>query len=169
MKTAEERGREFLEFIAENVSRLRWNLSKNVIYDPNYFDDVFGYTVLRVYDAITERGLEVQDYEQYFFNASRLNYIKIKERADQKRNRNVDISDAPEIKDEPEDIQQPNLSLLKDELRELFGEVPSDIFFRFMKAKAENGDTYQTFAEREGMNAYKVSEICSRIKRYLRN
>ena len=169
METAEERGREFLNFVGENESRLRWNLAKNVSYDPDLFEDVFSYTVLRVYESIIKRGLHIKDYEQYFFTASRLNYIKTDERTRRRRAMLTRIEESPD-RPEAEYVRRvPSIPQLVKELESLFGEEDTGIFMRFMKLKSQGRISYEEFARREGLQATRVAKLCGRIKRYLKH
>lgn len=169
MKTAEERGREFLAFVGENVSRLKRNLLKNISYDPEYFEDVFSYTILRVYNSILKRGLDIKDYEQYFFQASRLNYIKIKGRSESQRNRQTALSDAYEVTGDDRMSSLPAIEDLQEELIPLFGASATDLFIRFIRAKIEDRTNYRDFAAREGLSESYVAGVCGKIRKYLRN
>lgn len=72
--TNEEHGREFLKYVAENEKQLRKNLRKNVTYNEEIFDDVFQTTIVKVYNHII-KGNRIDDFEKYFFIASKWEYI----------------------------------------------------------------------------------------------
>lgn len=169
MKTAEEKGREFLTYVGENATRLKWNLSKNVSYEPDLFEDVFSYTILRIYDSIVKRGLEIQDPEQYFFNASRLNYLKMQERSRRRSRRHIDINEAWDISEEKELHANSDLEKIKAELECIFGEESTRIYLGYMRAKTEGRISYKTYSERMGIEESKLARVCMNIKRYLRN
>lgn len=168
-KTPEERGREFLEYVGRSLHRLRHNLKKNISYDPDTLDDVFGYTVLRVYDAIVKRGVKVEDYEQYFYMSSRLNYIKTEERCRKRRARLTFVSSLPDVAEESPGLNACAVEELRKELESLFGKEITDLFFRFMEAKTTERISYRTFARREGLSPTFVARQIGNIKKYLRN
>lgn len=84
----EEHGQEFLKFVAENEQRLKNNLRKNITYDEDIFDDVFQETILRVHSAIMN-GTRIDDFEQYFFIASKFCYIN-EQNKERKKQENSD-------------------------------------------------------------------------------
>ena len=84
----EEHGQEFLQYVAENQDRLKKNLRKNITYNEDYFDDVFQTTILKVYDSIM-RGLRIENFEKYFFMASKFGYIN-EDNKQKKRKKNDD-------------------------------------------------------------------------------
>ena len=158
-----------MEFVGTHNRRLRRNLRKNISYDADTFEDVFGYTILRVYDAIVKRGIEIDDYEQYFYMSSRLNYIKTEERTRKRRSRLMFLPSLPEV---PEDTRQEHSCVVEDlrnELEGLFGEESAGLFFRFMEAKTRGRISYRTFARREGLSVGYVTREISGIRRYLKN
>jgi DNA-directed RNA polymerase specialized sigma24 family protein len=84
----EQHAQEFLEYVAKNEKRLKRNLRKNITYDPYIFDDVFQDSILKVYDSIMN-GTVVEDFEKYFFIASKFSYFN----ADNKNKRNIKQND----------------------------------------------------------------------------
>ena len=72
--TNEEHGREFLKYVGDNIERLKHNLRKNITYDEDIFDDVIQDSIIKVYNAIMN-GTRIDDFEQYFFIASKFEYI----------------------------------------------------------------------------------------------
>ena len=169
MKTAEERGREFLEFIAGNREKLRRNLAKNVTFDAEIFEDVFSDTIVRVYDSIVDKGQEIKDYEQYFFMASRNNYIKRSERRRRLVSRLKGIHVAADHPDEDSATPLPELEEVKRNISDLFGQRESEIFFGYMAKKNEGRTNYKEYANELGIPTWHVTQICSKISRYLKN
>ena len=86
---AQAHAREFLDFVVKNEKRLKKNLAKNVTYDPWIFDDVFQDTILKVHKIITQNHRHIDDFEQYFFIASKFTYIG----ADNKRKKKIASED----------------------------------------------------------------------------
>lgn len=167
METAEERGRKFLQFVGENESRLRANLAKNVTFDRDLFEDVFSYTIIRVYDSILSKKVEVKDFEQYFFMASRNNYIKQQERRRKRSMRHTGINglgDFPEEKEPPSAI---SLHQMREATEQRFGKRWSDIFFDYMALKSSRRINYKEYAGSLGIPTYHLSRTCINIKRFL--
>jgi DNA-directed RNA polymerase specialized sigma24 family protein len=84
----EHHAREFLEYVAKNEKRLKKNLKKNITYNDYIFDDVYQDTILKVYDSIMN-GTIVDDFEKYFFIASKFSYFN----ADNKNKRSLKQND----------------------------------------------------------------------------
>lgn len=83
----EARAREFLNWYAANID----TISRKLIYDHLYDDEVATDTMLGVYDCIALKGLVVRDYKFYFLRAYHTNYL-----AAQKRRNVAQVSiDAP--------------------------------------------------------------------------
>lgn len=84
MDRQEKHAHEFLEYVAKNEKRLKKNLRKNITYNSDIFDDVFQDSIIKVYDSIMN-GTVIEDFEKYFFIASKFGYIN----ADNKNKRNI--------------------------------------------------------------------------------
>lgn len=84
----EQHAQEFLEYVAKNEKRLKKNLRKNITYDPYIFDDVFQDSILKVYDSIMN-GTVIEDFEKYFFIASKFSYFN----ADNKNKKAINNND----------------------------------------------------------------------------
>ena len=162
----EEHGQEFLQYVAKNEARLKKNLKKNITYNPDIFDDVFQETILRVHSAIMN-GTRIDDFEQYFFIASKFCYIneQNKERKKQENsdrdilwnishgyetNRNDVSNDAKRIlegiavEDNEWRIQEERnerinelMKYLSKKLNEVFTPAETDIFLIYYRLKSE--------------------------------
>lgn len=84
MTTNEEHAKEFFDFVEKNEKRLKKNLRKNITYDENIFNDVFQDAVIKVYEKIMD-GTHIDDFESYFFIASKFLYINAQNK-DRKKN-----------------------------------------------------------------------------------
>ena len=162
----EEHGKEFLEYVARNEKRLKKNLRKNITYNPDLFDDVYQETILKVHSAIMN-GTRIDDFEQYFFIASKFCYIneQNKERKKQESsdnsilwnishgyetNRNDVSNDAKriieditveddewKIKEERNDRINELMKYLSKRLNEVFSPAETDIFLIYYRLKSE--------------------------------
>ena len=162
----EEHGQEFLQFVAKNEARLKRNLKKNITYNPDLFNDVFQDSIIKVYNAIMN-GTVVDDFEQYFFIASKFCYIneQNKERKKQESsdnsilwnishgyetNRNDVSNDAKRIieditveddewrvKEERNDRINELMKYLSKRLNEVFSPAETDIFLIYYRLKSE--------------------------------
>lgn len=162
----EEHGQEFLKFVAENEQRLKNNLRKNITYDEDIFDDVFQETILRVHSAIMN-GTRIDDFEQYFFIASKFCYIneQNKERKKQENSdrdilwnishgyetnqhdvsndakrilENITIEDNEwRIQEERNDKINELMKYLSKKLNEVFTPAETDIFLIYYRLKSE--------------------------------
>lgn len=162
----EEHGREFLEYVAKNEKRLKKNLRKNITYNENIFDDAYQEAILKVHSAIMN-GTRIDDFEQYFFIASKFCYIneQNKERKKQENsdrdilwnishgyetNRNDVSNDAKRIiesitvEDDEWRIQEERndrinelMKYLSRKLNEVFSPAETDIFLIYYRLKSE--------------------------------
>jgi RNA polymerase sigma factor (sigma-70 family) len=194
----EEHGQEFLKFVADNESRLKNNLRKNITYDENIFDDVFQETILRVHSAIMN-GTRIDDFEQYFFIASKFCYIneQNKERKKQENSdrdilwnishgyetnqhdvsndakrilENITIEDNEwRIQEERNDKINELMKYLSKKLNEVFTPAETDIFLIYYRLKSEKaGVSYQKMARITEKSFSEVSQIIQKIKAYIK-
>ena len=169
MEAAELRGREFLKFVGKNEVHLRRNLAKNVTYDKEILEEVFSYTILRVYESILSGRTRVKDFEQYFYIASRNNYLKISERLKKRKSRQTGLFAASSHLEEEDGPNLPGIEELHEVANEKFGEIATDIYFGYLTAKAQNGRTsYKLYARKLGIPTFHVVKACREIKKYLR-
>lgn len=185
MDINEKHGREFLQFVADNMERLKKNLRKNITYDEDIFDDVFQNTIIKVYNAI-EKGLVIKDFEQYFFIASKFEYINEDNRK-KKRLKNDDseiisdissgviqdifYSDDDEWKKQEEKNDKINelFKFLSKRLNEVFTPVETDIFLIYYRLKSEkNGVSYKKLANITEKKVSEITEIIKKIKKFIR-
>lgn len=162
----EEHGQKFLKFVAENEQRLKNNLRKNITYDEDIFDDVFQETILRVHSAIMN-GTRIDDFEQYFFIASKFCYIN-EQNKERKKQENSDrdilwnishgyetnqhdvsndakrILESITIEDNEWRIQEERndrinelMKYLSKKLNEVFTPAETDIFLIYYRLKSE--------------------------------
>lgn len=181
----EKHGRDFLEFVANNMERLKKNLRKNITYDEDIFDDVFQNTIIKVYNAI-EKGLVIKDFEQYFFIASKFEYIN-QDNARKKRLKNDDrdilsdissgiiqdifYSDDDEWKERELKNDKINelFKFLSERLNEVFTPVETDIFLIYYRLKSEKaGISYKKMASITEKSVGEITQIIQKIKKFIR-
>ena len=175
----EQHGQEFLQFVADNEARLKKNLKKNITYNPDIFDDVFQDTIIKVYDRIM-KGTIVKDFEQYFFIASKFQYInednKVKKRL-KVEDREIDTDDdrfAEEdngwkIKEERNENINELFRFLSKRLNEVFSPAEADIFLIYYRLKSEKaGISYKKMTKITGRSFSEISQIIQRCKRFIK-
>lgn len=184
--TNEEHGQEFLKFVADNMSRLRKNLRKNITYDEDIFDDVFQDSIIKVYNAI-QNGTRIDDFEQYFFIASKFEYIA---RDNKKKNRlksddrdmlcdishgmmqDIFYSDDDEWKEKEGKSDKINelFKFLSSRLNEVFSPVECDIFLIYYRLKSEkNGISYKKMAKITDKSVADITNTIKNIKKFIKN
>lgn len=184
--TAEEHGQEFLKYVADNMDRLKKNLRKNITYDEDLFDDVFQDSIIKVYNAI-QNGTRIDDFEQYFFIASKFEYIA---RDNKKKNRlkNDDrdmlsdishgviedlfssIDDGWKEKEEKSDKINELFKFLSNRLNEVFSPVECDIFLIYYRLKSEkNGISYKKMAKITDKSVTDITNTIKNIKKFIKN
>ena len=174
MTEGELKGQQFLNYVGQNIKRLKKNLKKNITYDDGLFDDVFQESIIKIYDSIVKNNKDVGDYEKYFFISSKFNYI-IRQNQERKRiNNRINIDDYMKKEDieyrfdEDMDVKQV-ISDLKNLIEEEFGEDECDIYFDYMSHKVHGGMSYSKYSQLTGIPTNKVSEIVSKIKNFCKN
>lgn len=175
----EQHGQEFLQFVAKNEKRLKKNLRKNITFNENIFDDVFQSAIIKVYDRIM-KGTVIKDFEQYFFIASKFEYInednKIKKRQ-KVEDREIDTDDdrfaeednAWKIKEERNENINELFRFLSKRLNEVFTPAESDIFLIYYRLKSEKaGISYKKMTKITGRSFSEISQIIQRCKRFIK-
>lgn len=175
----EEHGQEFLQYVAKNEKRLKKNLRKNITFNENIFNDVFQNAILKVYDRIM-KGTVIKDFEQYFFIASKFEYInednKVKKRL-KVEDREIDTDDdrfAEEdngwkIKEERNENINELFRFLSKRLNEVFTPAESDIFLIYYRLKSEKaGISYKKMTKITGRSFSEISQIIQRCKRFIK-
>lgn len=176
MNEAELKGQNFLNYVAANEKRLRKNLKKNITFDGDLFDDIFQDSIIKVYNSIVKNNKDVADYEQYFFTASKFNYI-LKQNSERERIRKrINIEDytrSNDIEDEKYDDDEGETTSKLDSIKEIisneFGLENCELYFDYMLIKVQGGMSYTKFAKQTGVPVSKISEIVSRIKHFTKN
>ena len=175
----EEHGKEFLEYVARNEARLKKNLRKNITYNENIFDDVFQSTIIKVYDRIM-KGTVIKDFEQYFFIASKFEYInednKVKKRLkvedseiDTDDDRFAEDDNAWKIKEERNENINDLFKFLSKRLNEVFSPAEADIFLIYYRLKSEKaGISYHKMVKITGRKFSEISQIIQKIKKFIR-
>lgn len=174
MTEAELKGQEFLNFIAKNEKRLKKNLKKNITYDPDLFDDIFQDTIIKAYNTIVSNNRDIKDYEQYFFTASKFNYI-LKQNSEREKTKNrINIDDyfqKNDIEDIPYEENETTVTInkIKEIISDEFNEEYSELYFDYMLLKVQGGMSYTKYSNLTGVPISKISEIVSKVKGYLKN
>ena len=52
MTEGELKGQQFLNYVGQNIKRLKKNLKKNITYDDGLFDDVFQESIIKIYEIL---------------------------------------------------------------------------------------------------------------------
>ncbi len=179
--TNEEHGQEFLQYVAKNEKRLKKNLKKNITYNDYIFDDVFQDTILKVHSAIM-KGARIDDFEKYFFIASKFCYINADNKLKKKNisednnliwnishgyeNNKGDISDDAKRlidefavednewlkKEERNDRINELFKYLSERLNKVFPPAEADIFLIYYRLKSEKA----------GVSYQKMAKITNR-------
>lgn len=172
----------FLEWVGSNMERVKKNLRKNITYDPDIFDDVIQSSILRVCSAI-QSGTRIDDFEQYFFIASKFEYINTSNRKRRERSRRDadmlwDISHGSR-RDTFEDCGDDGtrderirslFRYMSDRLNEVFPPDECDIFLIYYRLKAEKaGVSYRKMAQITERDVKEIGNIIQKIKQWVRS
>ena len=176
----EEHGQEFLQFVAKNEARLKKNLKKNITYNPDIFDDVFQDTIIKVYDRIM-KGVTIKDFEQYFFIASKFEYINEDNKV-KKRLKSDEREIFCDIDQDERFGEEDNVWKIKEDknskINELFrflskrlNDSPRecDIFLIYYRLKSEKaGVSYKKLSKIMDCDVKEITNIIQRIKKWIK-
>lgn len=161
---------QFLQYVAENRKRLRRNLKKNITYDEDIFDDAFNNAIEKTYRSIVKNDLMVEDFEQYFFIASKNEYILLDNRKKRQKERSVDVDNAKYILDddgydfEKEERLKELLADLQDKLKQMCGNYNATLFLDYFRMKSEGNSSYRDIAKEYGLKPKQVADTINKIR-----
>lgn len=160
----EAHGKAFLEFVSRNTEKLKRALAKNVTYDRDLLEDIFGETVIKIYDSITVKGKRIHDFESFFYISSRNNYNDARRKAGRMKAAYAAASS------EGDEWSLPCMLEVKEDLAGRFTTEESELFLDYMWAKlSEPGRLcYRDYAQRHGLSGRMVERTVSGIKKHLR-
>ena len=170
----EEKARDFLNYVAKNEKELKYILAKNVTYDKDIFDDVFNDTIIKVYNSILKNGTDVSDYKNYFFISMKWQYILQQNRHTKYKNSSVRdyfynndlIQEETEEEERFEKIVD-TIEIIKNEIKEKYGEWYTTVFFEYYTCKATEGCSYKKLAAKLGTTIKQIQMVIKEIKQFV--
>lgn len=170
----EDKAKDFLNYVAKNEKELKYILAKNVTYDKDIFDDVFNDTIIKVYNSILKNGTEVSDYKNYFFTSLKWTYVLADNRNKKYKNSSVrdyfdnnDIIVEEETEEERFEKIVDTIEIIKNEIKEKYGEWYTTVFFEYYTCKATEGCSYQKLAAKLGITVKQIQMIIQEIKKFV--
>lgn len=171
----EEKARDFLNYVAKNEKELKYILAKNVTYDKDMFDDVFNDTIIKVYNSILKNGTEVSDYKNYFFTSLKWTYVLADNRNKKYKNSSVrdyfennDIAVEEETdEDERFDKIVETIEVIRNEIKDKYGEWYTTVFFEYYTCKATEGCSYKKLAAKLGTTIKQIQMVIKEIKKFV--
>lgn len=154
MSSSEEHGMDFLEYVAENEKRLKKNLRKNITYNEDIFDDVFQTTIIKVYNHII-KGNRIDDFEKYFFIASKWEYIA----QDNKRKKKLINEDNTILWDISHGAEQTKGTLTTDGQRLLESTLENDDEYTIKEQRYENINKFFKILGQRLNEVYRPDEV----------
>lgn len=178
MNENERKAREFLEYVSKNIDLLKNNLRKNITFNKNIFDDSLNESIIKVYNSIIKNGTEVKDWKQYFFMASKWNYVMNDNRNKKKQEIEVrGIFDNGETIDMYEESIDENeiynktfysLQAISDLITLNFSPLHTEIYMKYMMGKATKKKTsYKSIAQDFNMSVKDITNIINEVKNFL--
>lgn len=170
----EDKAKDFLNYVAKNEKELKFILAKNVTYDKDIFDDVFNDTIIKVYNSILKNGTEVKDYKNYFYMALKWQYVLQHNRLTKYKSSSVrdyfdnnDIIIEEETEEERFEKIVDTIEIIKNEIKEKYGEWYTTVFFEYYTCKATEGCSYQKLAAKLGITVKQIQMIIQEIKKFV--
>lgn len=171
----EEKAKDFLNYVAKNEKELKYILAKNVTYDKDIFDDVFNDTIIKVYNSILKNGTDVSDYKNYFYISLKWQYVLQQNRRTKYKNSSVrDYFDNNDIAVEEETDEEERfdkivetIEVIRNEIKDKYGEWYTTVFFEYYTCKANEGCSYNKLAAKLGISAKQIQMIIREIKQFV--
>lgn len=174
--TNEEKAQEFLKFIAQNEKKLKKALMKNVTYNAEIVDEIFGETIIKVYKSILKNGTNIKDMEDYFFIALKWTYIyrdnQNREYNDMTiRNFNFNgLTNENEIYNKERNEEHKEILIkIRERLYQNFNEKDINNFYKYYKGKIGTRYSLKEFSEDYSLNEEETISIFKEIKNFLKN
>lgn len=172
--TAEQKGANFLEWVANNQNELKKAVKKNITYDPDIFDDVWSEAIINVYNTIVKNNQEIANIKNYFFLACKWQY-QMRQNQSRKRKENavrdnwqhLTIIDDGEDEDARENDIIDALRQIREALNEQYGETSAEMFLFYWEGKSRNDMNYQTVADKYGLTLTAVKRMTQEMKNYV--
>lgn len=174
--TNEVKARKFLQYIADNMPKLRKALAKNITYNEDLFDDAIQESILKIYNSIIKNGTDIDDYEQYFFIVSKYTYIYCdnkKKKADTLEVRDLfdngsfDIYEDDENNEERFEGALTAIEKIRNHLIDEYGEEKADIYLTYINRKANGRCSYKSMSKEYKMSVREISAIINEIKSHV--
>ena len=171
--TNEEHLQDFYNFLLQNDKRLRKNLKKNITYNAEYFDDAYDEAIMRVANAIL-RGRRIDDFEQYFFIASKFAYIKYDLKAKNDLKAYIPIGEYDVEDEEYSEERDMKINKLIDftqnVLERYFEGAEVDIFLIYYKLKCnKRGISYKKLADITSIPLQQITQIIKKLKLFIKS
>lgn len=172
----EQRGRDFLLWVSDNEKELKKAVRKNITYIEDIFEDVWSSALLKVYDAIVKRHVEIDNLKNYVFTSVKWEYIQWHNRQRRNEQTNLpnhfdddhnDIIEEEDIEEERFSIIESTLSRLRAVLTDEFGEDKTTLFFQYYTAKSERMVSYKKVADSLGISGHDLGETIRQMKQFV--
>lgn len=168
---------DFYSYITDNYDKIRYEVCKNITYDPDIFDDVFNDSVIKVADAIVKRNKDIKDIRYYFFISCKQNYIQVQNKLRKSVARQTGTDDALNLEYDggmySEEMQEKVDELfryLSDLLEQEFTPREVDIYLIYYRLKSSGkGVSYRKMAEIMDIPVKEVTKTIQRVKTFVRS
>lgn len=174
MNEAQLKGKEFLDYIAENQNQLKKEFKKGIAYNKETFEDIWQTTIVKVYNSIVKNNKAINNFKNYFYFALKFESILDLKRNNKKSNYvEWDIDTNDEIEN-PYDIEIDEKYLIKysairDIVIKKFGENEADIFFDFMLKRMQTTMTSKKYADLTGLQREYICKLTTKIRTFLKS
>lgn len=171
----EQHARDFLSYVEQNTLQLKKNLMKNITYNPEYFDDVFHDSIIKVYDYIMNKKTEIKSFKDFFFMVSKFAYIQEDNRHKAKLSRNIrdyfinnDIEQETTNKEARKEAIDTLFKFIAERLELFFPSNEVDIYVVYYKLKSgKNSVSYKKMANITGNDVKHITQVIKRLKKFV--
>lgn len=166
---------DFYKYLSENGEQIKYELRKNITFDDELFEDVYNDTVVKVYEAIAEKGKEVEDIRMYFFISFKFNYIQSQAKQRKHKSRKsviepytLDITDTEYSEEYPRRIND-FFNYIREELEKKFEPFEVDLFIIYYKLKCGKGKiSYRKLSNITGLSMSVVVSTIQKLREYVK-
>ena len=177
MDLYEKHCNDFYQYIIRNEKQIKKEVSKNITYDKELFDEAYSDTIIKVANAILNNHKIIDDFRYYFFISFKQNYIQMqnkKRKIDKMKTYGYVGCEGLIIDDEDNEERYERVrilfSWLAEYLEEYFppNEVDIYIVYYFLKV-GKNRVSYQKMAEIYDVDIRYITNVIRNIKKFVNN
>lgn len=167
----------FYNYIINNENQIKYEVKKNITYEPELFEEAYSDTIVKVANAILVNHKVIDDFRFYFFISFKQNYIQMQNKKRKYDKINVydcDLSDMTDDNDYDEREERCNrinilFNFICERLEEVFNSNEVDIYVIYYKLKSgKNRISYEKMSDIMNVDVKYITKVIQKIKRFIK-